>query len=699
MPIIDVRDEEIPEEIRPIENWICWREGERDGKPTKIPTKPYRTSGSPNLDVTDPNQRRDFEQAVAAHGDSRVNSDGLGFVFTEDVSIAGVDLDKCRDADTGELEEWAEDIIDRLDSYTEVSPSGTGVHILVGGELPDGGNRKGRVEMYDSDRYFTVTGEHVDGTPREIRICQDDIEAVHRDFIRGGIDSDGQASLDTAAASNISKNGGNEADSSSASGGQHESESLRDRYGDDLDTIEASAVRDALARVDARYLPEVMPKTFDDLAGPGVELSDEELLSKMFDAKGGSRQRRLYDGDSSMWGSPQAEYPSQSEADMAMAHYLAFWTGKDPAQMDALFRDSGLYREKWDRRHYSSGSTYGDVTIARALLRVDDYYELPSANGKKFGGSSSNGTREATDASTSFDDSSKSSGHAAEADPGTGLSNAGGAGDASDGVATDSPSAGSKADTEPSSAFGGDAMPAPDPPSPTAHTDPPVRTPDAVSGDSVENGYVAEQDEHGRTPASPRGLDTDDTLRESTQEAMELTAAAAGKDWERTDPHLTDDEKHANDWSVPREGRTPTQQALDMAREDNRILARKLRRESQQYADYHALKEENERVKLSNRVYLQAIDELMSERHRYRELLRQEGLLSEEDARLPDHPTKHLKAIIRPMIRREDTPTAKETLTGIDAVLQQYTEANEQIRGAERQTKTGVRDRLSRLFG
>ncbi|MFC7029206.1 hypothetical protein ACFQH8_21840 [Halomicroarcula sp. GCM10025710] len=89
----------------------------------------------------------------------------------------------------------------------------------------------------------------------------------------------------------------------------------------------------------------------------------------------------------------------------------------------------------------------------------------------------------------------------------------------------------------------------------------------------------------------------------------------------------------------------------------------------------------------------------MSERHRYRELLRTEGLLSEEDARLPDHPTKHLKAIIRPMIRREDTPTAKETLTGIDAVLQQYTEANEQIRGTERKTSTGVRDRLSRLFG
>ena len=672
MPIIDVRDEEIPEEIRPIENWICWREGERDGKPTKIPTKPYRTSGSPNLDVTEPDQRRDFEQAVAAHGDSRVNSDGLGFVFTEDVSITGVDLDKCRDADTGELEEWAEDIIDRLDSYTEVSPSGTGVHILVGGELPDGGNRKGRVEMYDSDRYFTVTGEHVDGTPREIRTCQDDIEAVHRDFIRGGIDSDGQSSLDSAAASNISKNGGNEADSSSSSGGQHQSESLRDRYGDDLDTIETSAVRDALARVEARYLPEVMPKTFDDLAGPGVALSDEELLSKMFDAKGGSRRRRLYDGDSSMWGSPQAEYPSQSEADMAMAHYLAFWTGKDPAQMDSLFRDSGLYREKWDRRHYSSGATYGDVTIARALLRVDDYYELPSANGEKFGRSSSNGTRETTDPPTPYDDSSRSTGNA--------------------------PSIGGKADRGPSSPSGSDTKMSPVAPSPSDYTDPSVRHTESASADSVDNGYVAEQDEHGRRPASPRGLDTDDTLRESTQEAMELTAAAAGKDWERTDPHLTDDEKHANDWSVPREGRTPTQQALDMAREDNRILARKLRRESQQYADYHALEEENECVKLSNRVYLQAIDELMSERHRYRELLRKEGLLSEEDARLPDHPTKHLKAIIRPMIRREDTPTAKETLTGIDAVLQQYTEANEQLRGSERKPNTGVRDRLSRLF-
>jgi len=83
---------------------------------------------------------------------------GVGFVFTTQDGYVGVDLDKCGDRTTGHLEPWAQAIVDRLDSYTEWSVSGTGVHILCLGVLPPDGNRRGRVEMYDRDRYFTVTG-------------------------------------------------------------------------------------------------------------------------------------------------------------------------------------------------------------------------------------------------------------------------------------------------------------------------------------------------------------------------------------------------------------------------------------------------------------------------------------------------------------------------------------------------------------
>ncbi len=101
-------------------------------------------------------------------------------MFTPEDGLCGVDLDGCLDPETGEIEPWAQEIIEELDSYTEVSPSGTGVHILVKGELPAGRNRKGRFEAYDRGRYFTVTGKHLSGTPRTIQSRQEELQGVVR---------------------------------------------------------------------------------------------------------------------------------------------------------------------------------------------------------------------------------------------------------------------------------------------------------------------------------------------------------------------------------------------------------------------------------------------------------------------------------------------------------------------------------------
>jgi primase-polymerase (primpol)-like protein len=95
-------------------------------------------------------------------------------------------------------------------------------------------------------------------------------------------------------------------------------------------------------------------------------------------SKSGDTIQGLLDGDSSLWSGRDSRYPSQSEADMGLCFYLAFWTGGDLERMDRLFRDSGLMREKWDRRHYGNGATYGQVCIARTLLKLDDYYAPPS---------------------------------------------------------------------------------------------------------------------------------------------------------------------------------------------------------------------------------------------------------------------------------------------------------------------------------
>jgi len=95
-----------------------------------------------------------------------------------------VDLDKCRDPQTGIVQPWALEAIKMLDSYTELSPSKTGFHILLNGALPEGGNRKGPVEVYTKGRYFTITGDHVAGTPTTIN--QRDLTPFHTKFILAG---------------------------------------------------------------------------------------------------------------------------------------------------------------------------------------------------------------------------------------------------------------------------------------------------------------------------------------------------------------------------------------------------------------------------------------------------------------------------------------------------------------------------------
>lgn len=148
--------ENIPEELRQRPQWVAWKLERRPGedKPTKVP---YIAGGVGRASSTDSLTWRPFEEAVRALETGRY--DGIGFVFSSGDPFAGVDLDGCRDPETGELEEWAAEIVADFDGYAEASPSGTGVHIIVRGKAPN--KKRGRVEAYSSERFFTVTGERL----------------------------------------------------------------------------------------------------------------------------------------------------------------------------------------------------------------------------------------------------------------------------------------------------------------------------------------------------------------------------------------------------------------------------------------------------------------------------------------------------------------------------------------------------------
>lgn len=141
--------ENVPEELKALPNWVCYRMEERCGqpKPTKVPYNP--TTGD-KAKANDSTTWTDYEICLAAV--ERGEYDGICFEFGS--GYVGVDLDHCRDVETGQVEEWASDIIAHLDSYTEASPSGTGVHIIIRGTLPPSRRRMGPIEMYDTARFF-----------------------------------------------------------------------------------------------------------------------------------------------------------------------------------------------------------------------------------------------------------------------------------------------------------------------------------------------------------------------------------------------------------------------------------------------------------------------------------------------------------------------------------------------------------------
>jgi hypothetical protein len=114
-----------------------------------------------------------------------------------------------------------------------------------------------------------------------------------------------------------------------------------------------------LRRIHARLFP-TRPKTAPPPQGkPDAAFRpDDELIARARQAKDGGKFARLWDGQ---W---EGEYASQSEADLALCGTLAFWTGRDEGRMDALFRRSGLMREKWERQDYR------DVTIAKAIAQT-----------------------------------------------------------------------------------------------------------------------------------------------------------------------------------------------------------------------------------------------------------------------------------------------------------------------------------------
>lgn len=173
----------IPQELKDRRQWVCWRlEPDKDGgRPKKMPINPITGKGamSNNLQTW-----TDYQTAFDAY--ERYGYTGVGYVFTKEDGYVGVDIDHCYDPETGTFNETAKAILAKQPTYAEFSPSGDGVHLFFKGAKPSGSskNTETGVEMYDSARYFTVTGRAVDGALPAV--AQDDgtLAWIHETFIQ-----------------------------------------------------------------------------------------------------------------------------------------------------------------------------------------------------------------------------------------------------------------------------------------------------------------------------------------------------------------------------------------------------------------------------------------------------------------------------------------------------------------------------------
>jgi putative DNA primase/helicase len=149
---LHVLPEGIPDELKKRPQWVCWRYARQGEKWTKLPFNPRtgRKASSTNLLCWSR-----FVTVFDAYTGG--GYDGVGLVLCSGDPFTGVDLDGCRDSETGMIAAWAAEIVRELDSYTELSPSGSGLHVLVKGKVPKA-LKLPHIEMYSMERYFTVTG-------------------------------------------------------------------------------------------------------------------------------------------------------------------------------------------------------------------------------------------------------------------------------------------------------------------------------------------------------------------------------------------------------------------------------------------------------------------------------------------------------------------------------------------------------------
>jgi hypothetical protein len=285
LPLIPDR---VPEVLKSRSQWAALK-AERRGNADRLDKVPYQAlRPTVHASSTNPSSWTGFVDALACYR-SRESTDVDGIAFACGNGVGGLDLDGCVDPQTGKVESWALEIVKEIDSYTELSLSGTGLRIFV--RAPEAkGVKVEKVEIYTKSRFLSVTGHHLEGTPTTVEERSEQLERL-RARLTG-----------------------------------------RERA---LAAVARHHARRSLAQ---KAEPTNLVQNVTTLG-----ITDDEVIAVC----------RRFTGFDALWSGDCSGYPGPSEADMALAGMLAFACGPDEEErVERLMRRSALARDKWDRPDY-----------------------------------------------------------------------------------------------------------------------------------------------------------------------------------------------------------------------------------------------------------------------------------------------------------------------------------------------------------
>jgi hypothetical protein len=308
---------QVPQGLKSKPNWVLWKLAQVKGKITKVPYKLDFKNAAASTRPEDWSDYKSVAEKIAEVG-GITEKQGIGRVVQKSERIVGIDLDGCRDPQTGAIAQWAEDLVAEFNSYCEITPSQTGLRIWVIGDLPAGDKvfnldpaagyfgTKVKIEIFTDGRYFTVTGQSQFHSPLRERDLTEPYELINA--IRRKHPAPKKSKTNTVTTS----------------------------------TTESTSVQiEKLGQFDTNKY---------DIFMRGEITSREPFVI-------GNVLGRL-------------TYPSQSEADYAFATVLAYYHKGDREKMSADFRASNLYRDKWDRLE--------EPTFDKVLASIDLNAEVPA---------------------------------------------------------------------------------------------------------------------------------------------------------------------------------------------------------------------------------------------------------------------------------------------------------------------------------